>query len=455
MSQSVKETIGKGTLWYGSGNIMLKVVSITTTFVVLGHMSVYSYGLVTLVLSLVPLVGFILLPGLHEVVISDMGVEKGKGNWGKVKDIFVNFFLLKLVLSVVAWAVLFFGADIIASYYEGSVSTLIKIVSFTFLMEPFRAAMITLFSVQLKYATQSLFTTIEEIAKLAIILVCFNVFELGALGVVLAHTFATLLPLLLFIIIFLRAGKPILSATIAEASAPWSLLGDHRKWSVSYSYLGTLGNKLRLWFVKLILGTEAVGVFQVASGLYGHLGSLLPISQVVTPLIPQYIEQKDRLMKIVNKSIKYQVVGYVILAVIGVTVLPSLFVMIFPKYAGSMLLFRLFLLAFIPRAIMVILTPLFMALKAQRKLFTLSVYKFIFIIVASPILLTYLGLAGAVVEFILSIIFFTVLCYLTLRKLIPELKISARAFVEVDDDDRMIISAVLKKTRVFARLSPR
>ena len=111
---SIVNTVGKGVAWSTVGTVLGKVFMFANIFIILRYLSVYDYGLGQLVLSVVSVLGILLLPGLASTIVADLGAERARGEFGRMKSIFRQFFSLSIVLSVVAWAILFFGSDIAA-----------------------------------------------------------------------------------------------------------------------------------------------------------------------------------------------------------------------------------------------------------------------------------------------------------------------------------------------------
>ena len=446
MNQHIAHTISRGTFWLSSSGVALKVVSLTSTFVVLSHLSVYEYGLVVLVLSIIPIFSIFLLPGLSEVVIADMGIEKSRNNLGKMKAIFNNYIAIQFVLAFLAWVIVFFGSDIIATFYKGQVGMLLKIISFTFFLSPLRSALGILFNVYLKFFSQSVYTFLEEFFKLLLLSFFFFVLGRGTEGVVLATVFSEILALLVLTPVFIKTYS-LFSKTTSE---PVPLLGSlhfHGKWSVFASYLATFGKKSRLWIIKFMLGTEIVGLYAVAEGLFGHVSSFMPINKVITPILPQYIDQKERFRKIILKSIKYQSVGYVLVGIAAFLGIPHLITFVFPNYIDSIILSQVILIALLPTAAVVVLNPIFSALRAQKQFFVTTIARVIVMLALTPAFILLFGIKGVIYELILTTIFIMFVRYFSLKRLFPILTFDIKEFFSIDSDDRMIFNTMIQPAR--------
>lgn len=439
MNESTLKTVGKGTLWISLGNVLLKFVSLLTIFLILTKLSIYEYGLVEIVLSIVPAFSLFLLPGLVTTVIADMGVEKGRGNKGAMKAIFFNYFYIQMIFGALAWAILFFGADIVARYYDGIGPQLIKIVSFSFFISPLRQMVAVLLSVYLKFFNQSLYSVLEEVAKLAILLVSFYVFHLYVPGVVIASIGAALVSVLIMLPVALRAYRDFGRSVVEQKLPLFHFLKSHGAWGILGASAGSLTQSSRLWLVKLFLGTEAVGLIAVAQGLFGHVVSLFPLNRVVAPMFSQFLIEKKSFIKLLNKSIKYQLAGFVIAAVGSAVVVPVLIFLFIPKYESSLLLFYILLPMVIPTSVDSIVASVFYALKAQKDLFFASLYKLALTLILIPVGGYYFGLEGVACVLVLITTLYAFERYSRLHRLLPIFTISPKEFFTVDETDSLIL----------------
>jgi O-antigen/teichoic acid export membrane protein len=142
------------------------------------------------------------------------------------------------------------------------------------------------------------------------------------------------------------------------------------------------------------------------------------------------------------KGVKYQVIVFVGLAMVGILVFPLLISMLFPKFSGAMPLYVLMLFGLIPNSFSGILTIAFYALRAQKSLFYAVVVKSASIALIAPITLSFFGVPGIALEFFITTTIFTLERFRALRKLLPGLGFSVRSFVSVDQDDRVIIEKI-------------
>jgi len=200
-----------------------------------------------------------------------------------------------------------------------------------------------------------------------------------------------------------------------------------------------------------MLSTEAVGLFSIATSLISHTVSLLPLSTIIAPVIPQYVHQRERFYRIINKAIKYQIIGFTVVGIVAFFVFPPIIISLFPNYAASVPLFKVMLLVLIPLSFAVIFTPTFFALKKQKSLFFATILQTTLILIFAPLFISVFGIMGIVYEFILTTALFVVERYILLRKLLPDLHLSLKNFITIDAEDYVILNKIVRFVRVRLR----
>lgn len=448
---SITSRAQAGFFWTLSSTVFLKVITLGTTFIILTRLSVYEYGLVELVLSVVPSLSFFLLPGFVNMIVADMGVARGRGDWSEVKTLFLQYSLLQAALGILAWAIVFFGANLVSLWFGGIGPDLLRVVSFTFLLSPLRAMISVLISVYQRFAAQSALSIAEELAKLLAILIGFYVFKGGVYAVVIATIAAQIVAIVILIPLGLRLYKTFSHATFL-ARSPFALLLNHGKWNIAGSYLNALIHPVRIWVIKILLGTEAVGIFAVAHGLLGHATSLLPIQRVVALILPQHADDKPLLTRLIVAGTKYQIFGYVLISVGLLGVMPFFIGYFFPNYVASLPLFFIMLLFLVPNSFGTV-TSLFFIFKEQKNLFYSITSKAVCAAILAPILILLFGLPGAALEYVLTGTWYLFERYRAARGRFPWFKLTLRDFFTFDEVDRMVLTALRARAfSVFRRI---
>lgn len=443
---SIVRNIGSGIVWNTSGNVAGKIVGLANVFLVLTHLSVYEYGLIELTLSIVSTIGLFLLPGLSATLTADLGVERARGNIGQMKALFHEYLGFSFVTGVLAWAVLFFGSTIIASVTDNIlVDRFFKIVSFLFLTAPLRNVSTMLATVFIRYVDQSFYSVVEEGIKAVALLVMFFVFQRGADGVLYAMLIAQISTLLVFLPRTLSAYKFFSEADVEQVQSMWTILREHRKWSVASTYAGTLSNNVYLWIIKFFLGTEAVGVYAFTVGVLANIAGLLPLGPVIAPLIPKYVDSRDRLTRLMKSAIKVQMSVAVVYIIGSLIALPAFVFFLFPKYIPALPLLMIIVFSLIPQSIISILSPTFIALKEQRSQFGGVLFKMAVSIVLLPFALMLWGVAGASVVAVVALFASAAERSIRVTRMIGNIIPTKRDLTTLDPMEREFALYILRK----------
>ncbi|MDB5224645.1 MAG: hypothetical protein JWO43_267 [Candidatus Adlerbacteria bacterium] len=440
-------TIGKGLAWNTVATTAGKIIMFANVFIILTRLSVYEYGLSQLVLSVISIMGILLLPGLFSVLVADLARERGQMNFMGMKSIFLDYVALNVSLGLVAWAALFFGSSIVANVVGNqSIGFFLKIISFSFLLAPWRTVGITLATVELRFLDQAFYSVLEEIAKMAYMLFLFYVLGQGVEGLFYAVVFSQFTAIVLYIPRTMSAYR-VFSHAQVSTRAFWRVLRDHRKWSIASSYVGTLGQTVQLWIIRLTLGTEAVGIFSFVDGISSQVASLMPLGSILAPILPRYVTEKNKFNSLMRGAIKMQVVVAGILICATFIGLPVL-LYVFPKYSHAVPLLMVMIFILLPNSLISIYTPAFAALQEQFSLFVSSTVKTLLIALLTPVGVALVGLPGIGLADVAILSLSALERTWRFKRLVPTFKMSFRDFFKLENTERELI------THVWKRFSP-
>lgn len=443
---SMINTIIRGVFWNTIGASISKVVVLVNIFYIVSHLSVYEYGLTELIFSVTTVLGIFLLPGIFDTIVTDMSVERGRNNPGRMKGIFIQFVKLQTVLCIIAWACVFLIAPIIGHLSGNeSISYFLRIISFSFLVAPARAVVTMLSLVTVRFVDQSLFSTVEELGKLMFLILFLDVLALGPAGLLYSVVLAPCVSVLFYVPRTISAYKQFGGVGAVYTHRWWQLVYEHRKWSIGTTYLGSLGSAFRLWIIRLMLGTEAVGLFAFAYGILGNIAGLMPLTPVLKPIIPQYVDKIASLIRLVGGAFKIQILNALLFIVIGVLTLPPFIHYVFPQYSGAISLVLVVLLAILPSSIGSVMIPVFAAFKEQRSFFFATVFKVCVGTVLLPVLIFFFGLLGVGVEIFLTLFISAIERYRRLSRLIPGFSLNLKTLFTFDEVEKILIQTFLKK----------
>ena len=424
MNMNTTKAIGQGVAWNTVSTVIGKTVVFANVFLILRYLSVYEYGLSELIFSVIGTMGIVLLPGLSSAITADLAVERARGEFGRMKTIFAQYLSLNVVLSVIAWSILFFGSSFAAHLASNdSIEYFLKIVSFSFLLSPWRGAIGMLSIVEARFFDQSFYSVFEEIVKGLALLFFFFILHQSIAGLLFATVISQLVVIILFIPRFLSAYRVFSHAKAVDTQVFWQIVNHHRKWSIAVNYIGTLSKTIQLWIIRLLIGTEAVGLYAFATGIIGHITSFLPFSTVLTSLLPRFVDRRDEFVRMFKSSIKAQFLITVVLVVGAATVAPVLF-WIFPKYNPAFLLMYITLLSTFPAAIATMYTPVFNTLKEQFSFLFSMVWKIFFSAVFLWLGIIFFGVPGMGIAVTLGLVASTIERTIRLRRLVPGFSLS-------------------------------
>lgn len=391
---SLLRTVGKGIAWTVVGTVINKVLVLANVLIILHHLTVFNYGVAELVFSVVSVASIILLPGLTATIAADMGVERARGNTARMKALFLQYVLLVGVLATLAFSLLYFGSAIVAAFSgNDSIQNYIQIIAWTLLISPLRSISQMLANVHIRFIDQAVYSTLEEVAKTIALVLFFYGFGMGIEGLLYSVVASQLVAVVCFVPRTI-SGYLYFGTAVAEGQYRfWHLLGSHRKWSILAGYVGNITQNLQLWIIKLFLGTEAVGLFAFALGIYSNVFSLLPFSSVFASLAPRYIEKQQQFIGLIRSSVKAQFLSALVLIVATFVGLPIL-MFILPKYLPAMPLTLVIIFAIIPTATTAVVTSTFAILKEQFSFFLTQLVKLLLTVTVMPLSVTLFGIIG-------------------------------------------------------------
>ncbi|MBM3273021.1 hypothetical protein FJY94_07240 [Candidatus Kaiserbacteria bacterium] len=445
---SVVHAVGRGMAWNTAATVTGKFVMLANIFLTLHYLTVYEYGFTELVMSVISMMGIVLLPGLTSTVVSDMSVERGREEHMRMSLIFHQHFFLNVILGLTAWAVLFFGSQPVAELAGNPYAAqFLKLASFIFLIGPLRQATQVLSTVYMRFFEQSFYVVFEELFKLACILVFIVWQGMGIKGLVLSIVLSQFLAVLSFMPRTLSAYARLPHVPLAEYFHAWKLLEPHRLWSIGTSHVGTIATNARLWIIKAMLGTEAVGLFAFAMGMLSHVSSIVLLSTVLTPVLPRYIDKRDQLVRIVKASVKVQLIVSAFLTAAAVAG-SSLFVQtVFPKYMPALPIIYILLLSVIANGVATIFTTVFAAHKLQRSLLGSVLFKSLVMLVVLPPSILMFGIVGMGVEVVVTSFANAGERYRRVKKFLPELSLGPTSLFKTDAYERQAMQMVTRQAR--------
>jgi O-antigen/teichoic acid export membrane protein len=442
--KSLLQTVGEGSAISFFGNLALKFGTIASSIILLRYISVSDYGLWQILLSVVGFATLFTLPSLETLLIADLSSELGRKREDIYKAIFKQSSLLIFVLGAIGGVGLFFAAPLI-SYITGlEITLLLRILSASFILNPLQRSYFLAFYSHLRYGLVH-GTKIVHRGGYIILLVFFVLWlDMGITGIVLAHTLSVLFSLLFFFPFFLKICVSLKNIPQDIHYSLWRTFRTHGKWALVGDYFDDIAGSVRPWILGYFLGLEGLAVVTVAMNLYGEMVTVIPLNQILGPLIPREMEErKERMPFILERSIKYLFWFYAAAGVTAFFAAPPLVAVIFPQYVASMPLFRVLLPTLLILPFSMVFYYTFYALKAQKSLFLASSgVKLTFSFFALPLFVWIFRAHGVAVELISHSLTLAYARYAFLKKIYPEFMLRPRHLFLWDSDDRMLMKRV-------------
>lgn len=441
---SFGKKIVEGGLWLSGSAFLVRVIGLVTTILILKFLSVEEYGLYQLVLAAFGFLASFLISGFDSLIINDLARERGEGRMDRVKRLFLEYGTLKVSIGIVLFLAAFFGSQALGRWYASDIAYLTRIMSFLFLFIVTERLLFFLNNVHLKFMAMSLFTAVEELAKLALVFILVVRLGWGVEGLVVAYTFSTAAALLVFAPYGIYLARFLFSVRASTGGLLLDLARKHGKWGLASRYLGDAQRNVRPWLIGSLVGVNAVGLYSLAEGIYTQLLSLLPISNVLAPLVPGEIKNHERMRAIMLYGIKYGTILFVIMGIAALLFIPYLVEWFFPKYIPALPLFRIMLLALLTTAAANVVNTILFSYHEQKLLFLLTVLRLVFLVVVGIILIRFFGLMGVAFEFVLTAVFFVLIRYISLRRIAPHLLVPIREFFKFSREDYAYLRGILK-----------
>lgn len=436
--------MGEGSAISFVGNLLLKLGTVASSIILLRYVSVSDYGLWQILLSVVSFASLATLPSFESLMIADLSLELGKKREDVYKAIFKQSFILLSVLGAMAGMGLFFAAPFISRFSGLDISFLLRILAFQFFLAPLQRSYFLAFYSHLKYG-------LVHGAKIThrggyLILLAVFVFwkNMGITGIVLAHTLSILVSIAFFFPSFFKITRHLFTITEDSGYSLWRTFRAHGKWALIGDYFDDIAGSVRPWIIGYFLGLEGLAIVTVAMNLYGEMVTLLPLNQILGPLIPREAEErKSRLPFILERSIKYSFWFYLLSGAVAFFAVPPLVSIIFPQYVSSMPLFRILLFALLPLPFSVVMYHAFYALKAQKTLFIASSgIKLGMAFFLLPFFVRIFRLWGIAAELIVHAGVLAIARYRFLRNIYPVFRIRFRNLFFADRDDIMLLARI-------------
>jgi len=452
---SLTAKIARGTFFLSFRGALSRCISFVTVIVVTHGLSLFEYGVVTLVLSVTGPVNSLSGLGMDELIVADTAKSLGERRRGYAKKLLLSFFRVRFLIIAALAAIGWLFRQPLENRYGPAISEYFLLLALLIFAQYLRNAFNLIFQIHQKFGSLSLLGIVEVAARFAAVIIFWQLSALTVHTVLLSYVIATAVSILIAVPQVIRTLAYFREAPREPGGVIWPILTRHGKWQMGLDIASSMISNVKYWLIKIFLSTEAVAVFSVAQSMYSAVASLLPLKSVMFPIIAEHSGDIPTMRQLVQRSTKYSLIFYFGLLIFSVLIAPPFIIIFFPKYLIGILIFQLMALRLPLNAFSISQAPLLIVLKEQRYLFFLSLVNTASMLLFLPLLMSTLGLPGVVIEWLITVLIVIVLREIFLRRKHQLASVSLKSFFTVDKYDKMVVRRLLSKLGLPGRLLSR
>lgn len=441
MQKTFLRSIYEG-LAYSSGfAVILKVVWFGIALVIIAKLSLHQYGTYQIVLAAWGILLVFLLANADQIVIA-RGAALLRSSEREAISLGLSAALVRACVALALWLLLVLGTPLIDRWYSGDVLEFLGILALTFFIAPLDGVVRYDFAIRKRFFEMNFYIFLEESVKGIGILLSLFVFSGGVAGLLWAAVVASYLKNAFYA---LHVGPYLRHIKYASFVPFLSVLWSLGKWNIARQQVGQLTSNARIFFIQYFIGREGVALFSLAQKLYTHIASLFPMAGFLIPLISSELQDRARLLHLLERGFKYSVPIFFLMAIAAAIFAPLFLQHFFPAYMPSLPLFFVLLFALPFVGIADILSSFLLSQEEQKAFFFLALAKAAATVIMLPLFLLSFGLFGAALELTFSSIAFVYLRYWLLTRLYPDLKVRAKNVFSFDWYDRELLVRIKNK----------
>ncbi len=443
----------RGEFSLGFWSFVKKGVGFFDSFFILSSLSVYQYGVYQLLLVLYAIFSDIFHDVFSSAVGNDLTRLIGEKREAEAKKLFYQYASLRIGLSIIP-AILFFF--IIPSFYLSTLGTeaiiWLKTLALLFPIEAVFRLGLLLLNLRLEFKVVAIRPTLQKTIQLGLIIICFFSGTLTLTTIFFIQT-ATLVILLLLLyrplFAALRRWKDVQAHEIGLLS---KIIFGYGKWEIPQLAFKDLMGKVNPFVIKLLLNTEAVGIYAVANTAISVLKDLLPV-RTLSMLVPRKVHDEFFRNNLFFFGTKYYILAALGVALFGAVTYPIFISVFFPKFASSLPVFYVLVPSIVIFAGVKLLSILLLARRRQRFLFIQSMIDNIIQITLMFILAPKFGLIGFAAAIVGGDLLLQILRYAYLRRtgFVPAFPVDI-FFNFQAEEDRKVLTLIRSNLFKFLRI---
>lgn len=446
--KSLTAKIARGAFFLSFGSAASRFISFGTVIIATRGLSLFEYGVVTLVLAVTGPVNSISGLGMDELIVADTAKSLGEGKTGYAKKLLLSFFKIRLLIAALLILAGWFFRLSLEGRYGPAIHEYFFLVVILILAQYLRNSFNLILQTHQKFVSISVASTLEVSVRFLAILFFWQFSALNIKSALISYVLAAAIPSFIVLPSVIKALYYFKSAPKEPRGVIWPILARHGKWQMALDISSSVISNIKYWLIKIFLSTEAVAVFSVAQSMYSAVASLLPLKSVIFPIIAEKSNEPKVMRALVARSTKYSLILYLGLLLVSWFIAPVFIAVFFPKYVIGIFIFQLMALRLPLNAFSISQAPLLTVLKEQRYVFFLALVNATSMLVLLPLLMSKFGLIGAVLEWLITVLLIIFLREIYLRRKYRISSIDLKSFFTLDQYDKVIFRRILHKFKL-------
>jgi O-antigen/teichoic acid export membrane protein len=396
---SFMHTFLKGEAVSAFWSFITKGIGLLNTFLTISSLTLYQYGLFQLLLSVAGISSDAVNLG-GAVVQNEMSRAVGENRKRDAKKIFIEYSIVRIVISIILWAVVYFGATFLFKTYSADFIKDLRIISFIFISEAIFMIMRTFWLVRLEFGLVALRSTLNKFIQSGILIYFFVQGNLGLKQLIWSIIIASSLSVVLLLYSFFESYDDWREEKTSGKILLWPILYNYGSWEIIRQFINKITFRIKPWLIKIFINTEAVAIFSIAEMIVTTLQDILP-SKTLQSLVPLWIRDKNLSIKMFSYGVKYYVILGTAIALVSLLIVPPIVYEFFPKYNLSLPLYYFMVINLPIFAAGIIIGNYLIAFRKQKFIFVQHTLRNIVSLGIIFVTLPYIGLWGLALEFVL------------------------------------------------------
>lgn len=418
-------------------NLVTKAIGLLNTFLTITSLTLYQYGVFQLLLSFSGVPSDILNLG-SAIISNEMSRAIAENRLGDAKRIFLEYSLVRIIITFVAWAIIFFGSVYIFRSYDLDFVKDMRMISFVILSEGLFVLIRLLCLVRLKFSVVAQRYTINKAIQSAVLIYYFLQGNLGLKQLILSIIIASSLSVLAVSYQFFKVYFKWNHIAITPNVLLWNIFITYGTWDTLRQFINKITFRVKPWLVKFFISTEAVAIYSIAETIVTTIQDLIP-SNTMQSLVPLWIKDKHLSVKMFSYGIKYFVLGSIFVVISAFVAVPPVIYNFFPKYAQSIPLFYFMLLNLPIFAAGIIIGNYLIAFRKQKYLFFLHLLRNSLALGIIISTLPFIGLWGLALEFVLIPLIMVIVNYIYTKNQDKGFHFDFKIIFGFKEEDKMIL----------------